>query len=176
MRKFVCAAAFVLIAAGTAGCLAARQEIDPAMIPASDARSVIAATVLAADPDGAVNEIYETLGNSPSLTEITGETIEEVFGITLQEANSFVAFTSDARNGLCDVAIIEPAPDKAGDVREALNQYSDRRAASFKNYDILGAFAIASGSLVYSQGDYIIMLMLPDNDAAMDIIDRYIPK
>jgi hypothetical protein len=133
-------------------------------------------TVLVADPAGAVEEIYGGISGEPVLTELDPEGLEGVMGISPFQVMSSVAYTSDPCGGLCDVAIVEPAEGQVDAVREALIEYGVQRADSFKNYDILGAYDIASNARVYSQGDFVIMLMLPDNEAAVGIIDRYLPQ
>ena len=175
---------FIITAAFIVGCQNTREEINQGIIPTAgsvDANGELyenggRETVLIADPAAAIADIYRTILDNPDVTEVTADTLEEVLGISTDEVESFVAFTSDARNGLSDIAIIRPAPNSEESIREALIQYGMRRADSFRNYDILNAHAIASNTAVYSQGDYIVMLMLSDQDAAIEIIDRYIPR
>lgn len=127
-----------------------------------------------ADPEGAVGAIYAVLENA-STERVSQSELEEVFGLAPHMIVDAVAYLSDVTGGLCDIAIVRPASDMGEQVREALSQYAVARAASFRNYDILGAYDIASNAVVFSQGEFIIMLMLPDNEAAREIIDQYIP-
>lgn len=173
-------AAGVVAAACLAGC--APSEAEPSHQP-EEARAVVMAadveikkTVLFADPAGAASAIYESLETVPVLTEVDQNTVEEVFGVESEDVEEVTAYSSDAKSGLCDVALILPKADKADEVREALMQYAALRAESFKNYDILGAYSIAQNTAVFSQGDYVVMLMLPDNDQARDILDAYMPQ
>ncbi len=133
-------------------------------------------TVLFADPVGAASAIFESLETVPALTEVDQDTVKEVFGVESEDVEEVIAYRSDAKSGLCDVALILPKADKADEVREALMQYAALRAESFKNYDILGAYSIAQNTAVFNQGDYVVMLMLPDNDQARDILDAYMPQ
>ena len=176
---------FIITAAFIVGCQNTREEISPGAIPVAGGGALANGesyessgreTVLVADPAAAVADIYRTILDNPNVTEVTPDTLEEVLGISTDDVESFVAFTSDARNGLSDIAIIRPAPNSEEAIREALIQYGMRRADSFRNYDILNAHAIASNTSVYRQGNYIVMLMLADHEAAIEIIDRYIPR
>lgn len=181
MRKLLTAVAGLLVASS---CLFGCQAREEATVPAQGvvrsavmtADSAMKETVLVADPAGAIDEIYSELDSQPKLTEITPDSLEGVLGISTNQVVSFVGYVSDPRGGLCDLVIIEPAAGQTDAVREALFQYGVQRADSFKNYDILNAYAIASGTNVYNQGEYVVMLMLPDNEAAAEIIDRYMPQ
>jgi len=127
-----------------------------------------------ADPEGAAGAIYGLLENA-STERVSQSQLEEVFGLEPHMIVDAVAYLSDVTGGLCDIAIVRPAPGMGEQVREALSQYAVARAASFRNYDILGAYDIATNAAVFSQGEFIILLMLPDNEAAREIIDQYIP-
>ena len=49
------------------------------------------------------------------------------------------------------------------------------RIEEFEKYDILGAYEISKNAEIYIRGDYVIMVMHQDNDAAKKIIEEYIP-
>ena len=127
------------------------------------------------DPERAVEAIYQSLEGG-SIDRVSGEELDEVFGLAPYMVVEAVAYVSDVTAGLRDIAIIMPAPNYEEQAREALNQYAAARAASFRNYDILGSYSIASGAVVFNQGDHLVMLMLPDNDAAREILDQYLPS
>jgi len=128
-----------------------------------------------ATPEQAVEAIYQSLEGG-SAQRVSGEELDEVFGLAPHMVVEAVAYVSDVSGGLRDIAIVMPAPDMEDQAREALNQYAASRAASFRNYDILGSYSIASGAVIFNQGDYLVMLMLPDNDAAREILDQYLPS
>lgn len=180
MQKVLVSLAAAVMAVAMVAC-SSSSEAEPAT-PVGTRAAIMTAdaamqeTVLSADPQGAVTAIYENLDNEPKLTEIDPDTLEEVLGVSPYDTISFIAYVSDAKGGLCDIAIIEPQEDKFDEVRESLMQYSTLRAEQFKNYDILSAYSIASGATVYNQGDYVVMLMLSDNEAAQAIVDQYIPQ
>lgn len=180
MRKILAGLVAALLAAAMVACGSA-TEPEPAA-PTGTRAAIMTAeatmkeTVLFADPQGAVTAIYESLGTQPKLTEVDPDTLEEVLGVSPYDTISFIAYVSDAKSGLCDIAIIEPQEDKFDQVRESLLQYRVLRAEQFKNYDILSAYSIASEAVVYNQGDYVVMLMLPDNEAGQGIVDQYMPQ
>ncbi|MCL2578614.1 MAG: hypothetical protein FWE32_01125 [Oscillospiraceae bacterium] len=41
--------------------------------------------------------------------------------------------------------------------------------------EAMEAVGRSSPAVVFNQGEYVVMLMLPDNDAAREIINLYIP-
>jgi len=127
------------------------------------------------DPERAVEAIYQSLEGG-SAQRVSDEELDEVFGLAPYMVVEAVAYVSDVSAGLRDIAIVMPTPDYEEQAREALNQYAASRAASFRNYDILGSYSIASSAVVFSQGDHLVMLMLPDNDAARVILDQYLPS
>ncbi len=180
MKCVIRLAAGLMAAACLAGCGSAKAESvrqqGEAKAVVMTAEAEIKKTVLFADPIGAAAAIYDSMETEPSLTEVDESTVEEVFGVPAEDVDEVVAYTSDPKNGLCDLALILPKEGKDDEVREALMQYAAVRAESFKNYDILGAYSIAQNATVFSQGDYVVMLMLPDNDQARDILDEYMPQ
>ena len=126
-------------------------------------------------PERAAIAIHEALGNDRA-DRVSEDDLDEVFGLAPYMVVDAVAYVTDITRGLSEVTIVEPAPGMADEVREVLNQYRISRAASFRNYDILNAYSIASNAVVFNQGDYVVMLMLPDNEAAREILDQYLPS
>lgn len=132
-------------------------------------------TVYTADPQGAVDAIYTSLSQN-QYQELDGSGLQEYYNITLTDLTEFVAYRSDAKNGLCDIAIIKPTADKKDAVREHLYAYKDARIEEFRNYNLLDAYEISQNAVIFDQGDYVVLLMLPDNEAAQDLLDEYIPQ
>jgi len=126
-------------------------------------------------PERAAQAIYQSLEGG-STQRVRYEELSEVFGLEPYMVTQAVVYVSDVSEGLRDIAIVRPAPDMEEKAREALSQYAAERAASFRNYDILGSYSIASGAVVFNQGEHLVMLMLPDNDAARVILDQYLPS
>lgn len=125
-------------------------------------------------PDIAAAAVYAEIGGD-NIRRIMGEELYEVFGL---ESGSFVlavGYNSEVAGGLRDLVIVRPAPEMEETVREALNNYIALQVSAFRNYDIRGSYAIASGAVVFNQGEYLVMLMLPDNESARTVLDRYLP-
>jgi len=178
MRKAALCFAVGLLAVVISACGGrASEDVAPERVFAAIAATegAIGEPVKILDPQSAVAALYETLGNG-NTERVDQDRLYEVFGLDPDIIVSAVAYVSDVTGGLRDVAIVEPAPGKADQVREALNQYRMTRAASFRNYDILNSYSIATNAAVFYQGDYVVMLMFPDNDAARVILDQYIPN
>ena len=129
---------------------------------------------IVADPQRAVEAIHQSL-ETARVEKVAIEDFDQVFGIAPYMVVDAVAYVSDPVGGLCDVVIVFPARGMTDQVREALNQYTTLRADSFRNYDILNSYYIASNAIVFEQGDFVVMLMLPDNTAGREIIDLYLP-
>ena len=176
MRKIVLCLAVGLLASAFVGCGGSPSNNNPTAVPAAVEGSLEEAVpVLIPDPERAVEVIYQTIENR-RVDRVSDNQLNEVFGLSSFMVTNAVAYVSDVTGGgLCDIAIIRPAPGMTEHVREALNQYMISRADSFRNQDILNAYYIASNAVVFSRGDYVVMLMLPDNDSAREIINLYLP-
>lgn len=136
----------------------------------------VRAAITEADPQAAVDKVYETLPDARK-TALTTVSFRELFPGLEGVIDEYYGCTSSPNGGLSDVIILRPAEgsgnrDKA---RDALRGYQDSRILEFENYDILRSFEIAKEAVVFDQGDYVVLLMLADNDAAREIIDQYIP-
>ena len=177
MRKIALCVAVVLLTTAFAACGGLRAENgsdEEIQAVAAEADLPEDAAPVVADPQRAVEAIYESLENA-RVDRVPVEQLDEVFGIPPYMVVDAVAYISDVVGGLCDVVIIYPAPGMTDQVREALNQYTTLRADYFRNYDILNSYYIASNAIVFEQGDFVVMLMLPDNTAGREIIDLYLP-
>lgn len=128
-----------------------------------------------ADPDKAVEEIYKSV-DVGGITTGNLQFVSDTLGIDPGIITGFSLRYSSGDYGLADVIIIRPDTGKKEDVRTALLKYQENRTAQFKNYDILDAYSIAQNGLLYTQGDYIVLLMLADTASAQEIIDLYIPR
>lgn len=127
-----------------------------------------------ADPEGALEEIYADI----DIKEINpvDDDLMESLGFDLWDIEDYYARYSSGRYGLADVFIIKPYPSEYESVRESLETIKLDRIRKTEDYDILGSYRIAQDAQIYQYGSYLIMLMLEDNDAAADILQRYIPS
>ena len=174
MRKLITCLALSLLVASFAACSGRATEAEEPedIYVVAAAREI---TSQEACPVRAVEAIYQSLEGG-SVNRISDEELSDVFGLEPYMVIEAVVYLSDVSAGLRDIAIVRPAPDMEEQARAALNQYTAERTAYFRNYDILGSYSIASGAVVFNQGEHLVMLMLPDNDAAREILDQYLPS
>jgi len=173
VRKAAICLTLVFLVAATAACGGRQSSSDQP----EEAYTAVVATdreVALPDPERAVEAIYRSLEGGV-VQRVSDDELSEVFGLESHMVVEAVVYVSEPTGGLRDIAVVKPAPDMEEQAREALNQYAASRAAEFRNYDILDSYPIASGAVVFIQGDHLVMLMLPDNDAAREILNRYLP-
>ena len=166
--RVLAAAMALLLVLGLAGCGRGAEQ--------TESEVSIRETVTEADPQTAVDKIYEALPDA-RIERLTGESFAQLFPTLDGVAEEFYGAVSNPNGGLADVIIVKPV-ERSGardTVREALRGYQDKRMREFENYDILNALTIATEAQVVDQGDYVLLLMLADNNAARDIIDQYLP-
>jgi hypothetical protein len=163
-------AALLLVLAGCDGGGAETAEEAASEVSIKEA-------VTEADPEAAVNEIYEALPDAQT-RELTNYELTKNFpDLTPESLVSYTGRLSSPDGGLADVVFFEPAEGERDAARAALQLYQEQRIREFENYDILGAFQIAQDAIVIDQGDFVILLMLAEDqvEAAREIIDQYIP-
>lgn len=128
-----------------------------------------------ADPETALERIYENVDIQG--IETGDDTIlSDKFYIDMGKIEDYYVRYSSGRFGVADVFILKPVPDEAMAVRELLEQVKISRTQEFQNYDIYNSYQIAQDAQIFEQGEYLVMLMLEDNDTAREIIDQYIPR
>lgn len=160
--------------AAFAGCNGKAQPADATANEVS-----IREAVTEANPQAAVDAVYDAF---PDIAhgDMPESDYRKQFADVLDLVKEYYIQISSPNDGLGDLLIFKPAqgedPEQSRDqVREALHQYKEKRAREFENYDILDAYSIARDSVVYDQGEYIILVMFSDNEAVQDIIDDHIP-
>lgn len=173
IKRIIVAAVAVFTAVGTTACSSGGKHENTQVAALADV-SVREATIFA-DPEAAVNAIYETLEDR-KLEVLSVRDLCDYLDIEASSLLSSYAVYSDFKSGLCDVIVIEPREGERDKLREALYGYKERRIEEFRNYDVLNSYSIAQDAIVYDQGDYLVLLMLPDNEAAQQIVDEYIPQ
>lgn len=165
-KAFVTAIVFMLIVSGCAN----KQAAAAVALGETSIREA----VVVAQPQKAVDEIYKSLEDYEAVPISEGR-IKDQLGIEKTHIIECYGMTSDPNEGLADVAIILPKDSRREAVQLALSKYKESRMSAFENYDILDSYLIAQNAVIYDQGDYVIMLMLSDNESAREIIDEYIP-
>lgn len=173
MKKLRWMIAALVLAAALTGCgggeeaAEAYAESDVSIRPA----------VTEPDPETAVQKVYEEIVPDARTRPLTRNVFLENFPELEEVAEQYYGRISDPNGGLADLIIIKRAEGTGNrdKVRDALWQYQEKRINQFENYDILNAFSISRDAEVFDQGDYVVLLMMPDNEAAREIIDQYIP-
>lgn len=129
----------------------------------------------AADPVGAINKIYESI-DIEEVFDADDTSLKEVFGIDYQDTEQYFIKYSLAKTGLSAVCIIKPAEGKTQAIKDAYLAKKTACIEQTQSYDILNSYEIAKKAEIYEHGDYVIMLMVEDLDAAHAAIDSFMPK
>ncbi len=126
------------------------------------------------DPKAAVEEIYRDI-DVRGVRQAPKSVMENKFFFNLDDLDEYYVRYASGRFGVADVFILKPAEGKTPTVRETLEQVKINRIKEFENYDVYDSLRIANDAEIFEQGDYLIMLMVGDMNAARKIIDHYIP-
>lgn len=132
-----------------------------------------------ADPEQAVAAVYQQVVNEQGeckADKLTALEFTDVTGVASDDVIDFIAYKSNPSSGLADVMIVKPYPSLREDVRAKLVSYKESRIREFENFDILDSYSIAKQSVIYDQGEYLVLLMLSDNIGGQTEIDKYIPQ
>jgi hypothetical protein len=164
-KKYILFIMAVFLLAGCSG----RQEAAPVLAQATKA------AVEVAEPQTAIDAIYGSLEDyqAEPLSEFR---TEEQLGLAPEHVAECYGKISDANDGLADVVIILPAEGHSEDVHVAMSKYKEKRMDEFEDYDILDAYSISQEAAIYDQGEYVVMLMLADVEAARELVDYYMPQ
>ena len=129
-----------------------------------------------ADPEGALEEIYAQLERKTGLVDADDDIVSDVMGFDLEVIDEYYIRYMETDYGASDVYIIKPTEGEDENVREAMKTWQESRIRAFCVYDIYNSTEISENAMIFRRGDYLVMLMLEDNDAARSIIDEYIPE
>ncbi len=129
-----------------------------------------------ADPQGALDEIYKSIGRETEAKTATAKEARDIIGLDLDTVDEFYIRYLPADFGASDVYIVRPEDGEDDAVLKALKKRQEERIREFTDYDIYNSTEISENALIFNQGGYIIMLMLEDNQAARTIIEEYIPN
>lgn len=126
------------------------------------------------DPKTALEEIYRNI-DVRGVGQAPKSVMENKFFFNVEDLDEYYVRYASGRFGVADVFILKPVEGKTPKVRETLEQVKINRIKEFENYDVYDSLRIANNAEIFEQGDYLIMLMVDDMDAARKIIDHYIP-
>ena len=127
-------------------------------------------------PEGALEEIYAQLERKTGLVDADDDIVSDVMGFDLEVIDEYYIRYMETDYGASDVYIIKPTEGEDENVREAMKTWQESRIRAFSGYDIYNSTEISENAMIFRRGDYLVMLMLEDNDAARSIIDEYIPE
>ncbi|MCI8649511.1 MAG: DUF4358 domain-containing protein [Anaerotruncus sp.] len=134
-----------------------------------------AVELMLAQPQEALDEIYHSV-TVKDVKDADDDVLENKFRMHLERLDDYYVRYASGRYGVANVFILEPTEGMIDLVREKLFEIKTNLINEFQSYDIYNSYQIAQDAQIFEQGDYVIMLMLDDNDAAREIIDQYIPK
>ena len=98
------------------------------------------------------------------------------FKISPDDVADFTISYAEGQYGISNVFLIKPvSSDKTEAIKQALRAVQEQYIQKTEKFDVYNSYKIAQNAVVYVQGQYVVMLMLEDNDAAKNIIDKYIP-
>ena len=102
----------------------------------------------------------------------TLEGLQSDFGVETSCLSAAYGRYTDGRFGIADVIMVVPKPGQETAARDLLLTI---RTALFTNYDIYGASELAENGVIYTLGDYYVLLMIKDTDHVRELLEQYIP-
>ena len=105
----------------------------------------------------------------------TGEGLASDFGVDTSCLSAVYGRYTDGRFGIADVILVVPKPGQEASARDLLVTIRTSRAGLFANYDIYGASELAENGVIYTLGDYYVLLMINDTDHVRELLEQYIP-
>lgn len=129
-----------------------------------------------ADPETALEKIYEQLTRTTGLVDADDDIVRDVMGFDLKSIEEYWIRYMETDFGASDVYIIKPVEGQEDTVRKDMKEWQESRIRAFSGYDIYNSTAISENAVIFTRGDYLVMLMLENNDEARSILETYIPE
>ena len=107
--------------------------------------------------------------------DATAERLASDFGVDTSCLSAVYGRYTDGRFGIADVILVVPKPGQEASARDLLVTIRTSRAGLFANYDIYGASELAENGVIYTLGDYYVLLMINDTDHVRELLEQYIP-
>ena len=82
---------------------------------------------------------------------------------------------TDGRFGIADVILVVPKAGQETAARDLLVTIRSSRASLFSNYDIYGSSELAQNGVIYTLGDYHVLLMIDNTEEVRELLEQYIP-
>lgn len=128
-----------------------------------------------ADPKTAIDIISDHI-NVKGVEFADDTVMEEKFFFDLDDIDEYYVLYSSGRYGVADVYIVKPKTDKMPSVRETLEQVKINRVNEFEDYNVYDSLRIANDAEIFEQQEFLIMLMVPDEEFARKTINQFIPN
>jgi hypothetical protein len=174
MKHIIALLLALLVLLSLCSCNSAEQKEE---FPQESTESQNEAPVITeADPQTALEEIYAQLDRHTGLVDADAAIVSDVMGFDMKTIDEYYIRYMETDFGASDVYIIKAKNGKQETVCQALKDWQESRIRSFSGYDIYNSTEISENAVIFTRGEYLIMLMLEDNEAARSIIEQYIPE
>ncbi|MCI9457478.1 MAG: DUF4358 domain-containing protein [Oscillospiraceae bacterium] len=132
------------------------------------------------DPPAMEKVLEEIYKDAPellrdSITTPTETEIEEVLRLSPSNIDDAYIRYSSGSFGLADLYVIKPASDRLYELKRELEDLRLRRVEEFEQYDVYDALSIAQSAEVVEVGNYVVLLMMSDEEHAMELLKPIIP-
>ena len=117
----------------------------------------------------------EGIADALDVQDATAERLASDFGVDTSCLSAVYGRYTDGRFGIADVILVVPKPGQEASARDLLVTIRTSRAGLFANYDIYGASELAENGVIYTLGDYYVLLMINDTDHVRELLEQYIP-
>lgn len=124
-----------------------------------------------------LEEIYKDVPELlwDSVTTPTETEIEEVLRLSLSNIDDAYIRYSSGSFGLADLYVIKPASARLYELKRELEDLRLRRVEEFEQYDVYDALSIAQSAEVVEVGNYVVLLMMSDEEHALELLKPIIP-
>ena len=120
-----------------------------------------------------LDDIYFNI-STIGIKDATEESLADDFYIDSSDYLSVWGKYTDGNYGIDDLIIMRPLSGKENKTIEALTNIKLARINHFRNYDIYNAYNIAVNGEIFQLGDYYILMMMNDPQAARQILEKSI--
>ena len=132
------------------------------------------------DPPAMEKVLEEIYKDAPellrdSITTPTETEIEEVLRLIPSNIDDAYIRNSSGSYGLAELYVIKPASDRLYELKRELEDLRLRRVEEFEQYDVYDALSIAQSAEVVEVGNYVVLLMMSDEEHAMELLKPIIP-
>lgn len=125
--------------------------------------------------DDVLDKIYEN-NTIAGIEKAKKEDMEDIFGFDMTYIDEYYVRYSAKNYGLSDIFVIKTDEDHQQDVFETLTKIKEDRVEQFQNYIIYDSLDIAKKAEIYTKGDYVIMIMVKNQDGAKVLLDNFLTE